>query len=192
MSSKKDADSIDDEALFRQAMADTSPITPSDRHHNRKALRPPKPRMAEADHAEVMAQLLDPPPQWLDDFDLESGEELSYRLDGVQANTLRKLKRGQYKVEAELDLHGCTLKTAREALADFLLECRQETWKCVRIIHGKGRGSGRRGPVIKASVDYWLRQRAEVAAFCSARPMDGGTGAMYVLLRNPKRRKHHS
>ncbi len=176
----------EDSALFRQAVADAAPLRASNRHHVRK--RPPRPqaRMREADDVAVMEQLLDPPPEWLDDFDMESGEELSYRYNGVQISTLRKLRRGQYRLQGELDLHGCTVETARPALTEFLQHCEQASWRCVRIIHGKGRGSGNRGPVLKARVDYWLRQRSEVMAFCSARPEDGGTGAVYVLLRGPR------
>ena len=76
-----------------------------------------------------------------------------------------------------------TVNTAREALALFLRDVRREHQTCVRIIHGKGKGSRHRGPVLKQKVNHWLRQRDEVLAFCSARPVDGGSGALYVLLR---------
>ncbi len=141
--------------------------------------------MTEADNAEVISQLLDPTPQWLDEFDAASGEELNYRYNGVPLATLRKLRRGQYRIEAELDLHGFTVNTARQAMADFLVQCQRQGWRAVRIVHGKGHGSGHRGPVIKSRVDYWLRQRREIMAFCSAPANDGGSGALYVLLRNP-------
>lgn len=173
-------------SAFRRAMADTVPLKPSGKHHHVKKPGPPGPRMREADDAEVMANLLEPPQDWLDDFDLQSGEELGYRYNGVQISTLRKLRRGHYRIEAELDLHGCTVNTAKPALAEFLRDCANQGYRCVRIIHGKGRGSGQRGPVLKARVDYWLRQREDVMAFCSARPVDGGTGAVYVLLRRSR------
>jgi DNA-nicking Smr family endonuclease len=87
-------------------------------------------------------------------------------------------------VAAELDLHGMTSELARSALREFMAECRRRDHRCVRIIHGKGRGSSNRGPVLKGKVNRWLRQRDDVLAFCSARPVDGGTGALYVLLRH--------
>ena len=142
--------------------------------------------MKEADEAEVMQQLFDPSPEWLDDYEAASGESLSYRHDGVQITTLRKLRRGQYRLEAELDLHGQTVAMAKQSLTAFLADCAERGHKCVRIIHGKGNRSGQRGPVLKASVDYWLRQRQNVLAFCSARPVDGGTGALMVLLRSKR------
>lgn len=185
MTSSKKTNEDDAGSIFRQAVADASPLPTTDRHHERKKIKPPKPRMTEADNAEVLSQLLDPPPEWLDNFDLSSGEELDYRFNGIQQSTFRKLKRGQFRVESELDLHGYTINTARDALSQFLLQCRNDGLRCVRIIHGKGWGSGNRGPVLKGRVDYWLRQRQEIIAFCSARPQDGGTGALYVLLRNP-------
>jgi len=86
-------------------------------------------------------------------------------------------------VEAQLDLHGLTAAQARAALATFLRDCRIHGLRCVRIIHGKGRGSHNRQPVLKGKVNHWLRQRDEVLAFCTARPVDGGGGAVYTLLK---------
>ncbi len=115
--------------------------------------------------------------------DWETGEELSYCRAGVQQAVLRKLRRGRFRVSAELDLHGMTVPRAREALVAFLRDARREGLSCVRVIHGKGNGSRHKGPVIKLKVNQWLRQREEIVAFCSALPVDGGTGALYVLLR---------
>jgi len=119
----------------------------------------------------------------LDPADLETGDELLFVRGGLQHNVLRKLRRGQYSIGAELDLHGFTAADARQALALFLHACRERRVRCVRIIHGKGNGSLHRLPVLKGKVNHWLQQRDEVLAFCSARPMDGGTGAVYVLLK---------
>jgi DNA-nicking Smr family endonuclease len=101
----------------------------------------------------------------------------------VCEDTLRKLRRGQYAVEAELDLHGLTRHVAHAALRQFLNDCVLRGLRCVRVIHGKGLRSGPSGPVLKEGVDHWLRKLDNVAAFASARPVDGGTGALYVLLR---------
>jgi len=116
------------------------------------------------------------------DLDVESGDELGYRRDGISESVLRRLRRGQYAIRDEIDLHGMTQDEARAALGAFLAEAMLHDRRCVRVIHGKGRGSGHRGPVLKSAVNRWLRRHAAVAAFCSARRNDGGTGALYVLL----------
>lgn len=166
--------------LFMDAMADVRPLT-----HDRVAPSgpkpPPIPRQAMADAHSVMTELL------AEDYDpeaLTSGEEMMYSRPGLQRRVLLRLRRGHYSLGAELDLHGMTVPVARLALQDFLLECRRRHLRCVRVIHGKGRRSSNLGPILKFKVDRWLRQREDVLAFCSARPMDGGTGAVYVLLRH--------
>lgn len=115
--------------------------------------------------------------------ELEGVDELLFSRGGLQHNVLRKLRRGQYRCDAELDLHGLRVEEARRALSHFLLGALREKRQCVRIIHGKGHSSQQSQPVLKGKVNHWLRQRDEVLAFCSARPADGGTGALYVLLR---------
>jgi DNA-nicking Smr family endonuclease len=107
----------------------------------------------------------------------------SYARPGLQRTVMRRLRRGDYRIGAELDLHGMTADAARGELARFLREAIGRELRCVRIIHGKGLGSEGRGPVLKPRVARWLRQRDDVLAYCSARPADGGTGALYVLLR---------
>ncbi|MGH8453391.1 MAG: Smr/MutS family protein, partial [Nevskiales bacterium] len=140
----------------------------------------PHPRQTEQDEREVMEQLLDHP---IDPAMLETGDEIEYRQDGVQLSVMRKLRRGQYARQAELDLHGLTVVQAREQLAVFLTRAAARDLRCVRVIHGKGLRSSQRGPVLKPKVAHWLRQRREVLAYCSASPMEGGSGAVYVLLR---------
>jgi DNA-nicking Smr family endonuclease len=108
---------------------------------------------------------------------------LSFHRAGVRVQVMRRLRRGLYPTEDELDLHGLTQIAARDCLADFIAHSRDSGRRCVRIIHGKGYRSGARGPVLKTAVDLWLRRHADVMAFTSARAIDGGTGAVYVLLR---------
>ena len=108
---------------------------------------------------------------------------LSFQRAGVRLQVMRRLRRGLYPIEDELDLHGLTQTAARERLADFLARSRDGGCRCVRIIHGKGYRSGVRGPVLKTAVNLWLRRHTHVMAFVSARAIDGGAGAMYVLLR---------
>ena len=97
-------------------------------------------------------------------------------------DVFRRLRRGQFAVAAEIDLHGLGRHAAHEALREFIAEAVERGQGCVRVIHGKGRGSGQRGPVLKHVVNHWLRRMDGVLAFASARPVDGGTGAAYVLL----------
>lgn len=132
-----------------------------------------------ADDLEVLKELLaDPDPDIVD-----SGDTLLYRAHGVQDSVMRRLRRGHYRIEAELDLHGLNRERARLAVSEFLLRCHDQDRRCVRIIHGKGNGSPNSGPVLKSLLGSWLARRRDVLAYCSARPVDGGTGAVYVLLR---------
>jgi DNA-nicking Smr family endonuclease len=108
---------------------------------------------------------------------------LSFHRAGVRVQVMRRLRRGLYPTEDELDLHGLTQTAARDSLADFIARSRDSGRRCVRIIHGKGYRSGARGAVLKTAVDLWLRRHTDVMAFTSARAIDGGTGAVYVLLR---------
>ena len=108
---------------------------------------------------------------------------LSFQRAGVRTQVMRRLRRGLYPIDDELDLHGLSQSAARNELADFIARSRGRGCRCVRIIHGKGYRSGARGPVLKAAVNLWLRLHLDVRAFVSARAIDGGTGAMYVLLR---------
>lgn len=170
-------DNPDDAALFRAAMADARPL-----RSRRAPLNKPRPRPVArqrlADDAAVLRESLDAPPD-----DIESGDELYFCRPGIQHAVVRKLKRGQIHIEAELDLHGLTAERARGIIDEFLGECRDVGIRAIRIIHGKGKRSGPRGPVLKRQVAGWLRKRDAVLAYCSARPVDGGTGAVYVLLR---------
>lgn len=113
---------------------------------------------------------------------LEAHDTLWFARPGLQRQVLRRLRRGQIRAESELDLHGMTVAMARPALAAFLHHSLQAGRRCVRVIHGKGFGHERK-PVLKNRVNHWLRQQDEVLAFCSARPADGGSGAVNVLLK---------
>ena len=168
----------DDRSLFRKAVGAVRPLK-QDRKNLRTARPKPVPQQRQRDEQEVVASLLS------DDFnpDIETGEELLFVRGGLQQRVLRKLRRGQFAIEAELDLHGYIVPEAREALAVFLRDALLTGKRCVRIIHGKGLGAEGRLPVLKIKVNSWLRQKDQVLAFCSARSQDGGTGAVYVLLK---------
>jgi len=175
--------STEEKSLFRAAVADAVPLrqkkTPP--HHSPP---PPVPRQRQLDEQQVLEDMLS---DNLDPADLETGEELLYCRPGLQHSVLRKLRRGHYSVGAELDLHGMRVAEARQALSYFLQQALISDTRVVRIVHGKGNGSLNKQPVLKGKVNHWLRQRIEVLAFCSARPVDGGTGAIYVLLRRARR-----
>ncbi|HEX2492356.1 MAG TPA: Smr/MutS family protein, partial [Steroidobacter sp.] len=114
---------------------------------------------------------------------LGGGDELNFRRPHVPNSVLIKLRRGYFAVDAELDLHGLTGAEAKAALREFLAEAVIQRMSCVRVIHGKGRRSGPRGPVLKNVVNHWMQRADDVLAFGSARGVDGGSGAVYVLLR---------
>ena len=114
---------------------------------------------------------------------IATGEELIYVRPGVPRNVLRNLRGGHWVIREDLDLHGLTSPEARIATASFLAACVQRGVRCIRIVHGKGLRSRNREPVLKRKLGHWLMQRDEVLAFCEARPSDGGSGAVVVLLR---------
>jgi DNA-nicking Smr family endonuclease len=164
--------------LFRAAVKDVKPLArPAPLPHRER--RRPRAASRRADEARVLAESL-----MLDAAELgvETGDELVWRRPGVPEAVLRRLRRGHYACREELDLHGLTQAEARSALTRFLAEALAHGRRCVRIIHGKGRGSGGRGPVLKSAVNGWLRRHDVVRAFASAPRRDGGTGAVYVLL----------
>ncbi len=169
----------DDDALFRDAVQGVQPLRPGNRLHSRRPAPPPHPRQTEADERAVLAEMMD----GTVDRSLDTGDELSFRADGIQDSVFRRLRRGAYYVGDELDLHGMRTEAAKGAVVEFLAHCQQRDVRCVRVIHGKGLRSKGDGPVLKQRLDGWLRRRKDVLAFCSARPQDGGTGAIYVLLR---------
>ncbi len=122
-----------------------------------------------------------------DDFypahELESGEELLYLRTGQSPDVLSKLRRGFWVVQAQIDLHGLISNEAREYVAEFLSGCKKRNIRCVRIVHGKGLGSRNREPVLKHKLRNWLMQKDEVIAYAQAKPEDGGSGAVIVLLK---------
>lgn len=180
--SKHRKPSTEEKALFRAAVADATPL----RHQQappHRSTPPPIPRQRQLDEEQVLADMFS---DALDPAEMETGDELLYCRPGLQHSVLRKLRRGQYSVGAELDLHGMRVAEARQALSAFLQQVMSSGIKVVRIVHGKGNGSLNRQPVLKGKVNHWLQQRIEVLAFCSARQVDGGTGAIYVLLRRSR------
>jgi DNA-nicking Smr family endonuclease len=180
MSKESRKDSKSSEAtLFREAMRDVKPLS-----RGRPLLEKPPPGARaysrRRDEARVLQESLDAPP---DGADLETGEEMAFRRPGLPQREYRKLRRGEFAVRDELDLHGLNADEALDAMREFIAEAVDRGTRCVRIVHGKGLGSGPRGPVLKNLVNKWLRRWDPVLAFCTTQPRHGGTGAVYVLLR---------
>ncbi len=172
----------DEGDLFRQHMRDVKRLhAPQSNAKRGKPKPPPRAKFTRADQADVLRESLTGP---VDEATLSTGDELSFRRSHIPESILMKLRRGQYAIDAEIDLHGLTAVEARGALREFILESLDRRLTCVRVIHGKGRRSGPRGPVLKNVVNQWLQRTEAVLAFGSARAVDGGSGAIYVLLRS--------
>ncbi|MBP7916469.1 MAG: Smr/MutS family protein [Giesbergeria sp.] len=122
-----------------------------------------------------------------DDFDvstlLDTDDQLSFRRPGIGVEITRRLRSGHWSIQRQLDLHGLRTDEAREALGQFIRHAHKTGLRCVRVVHGKGLGSPGKTPVLKGRVQRWLVQKKEVLAFVQARPMDGGAGALLVLLQ---------
>lgn len=163
---------------FRAAMRDVRPLAQTAVRVTPIKAKPARRRpAAEAAHR----QDIDAMP--LVTANVQGEERLAYRKPGVRDQVARRLRRGLYPIEGDLDLHGLSQAHARMLLADFIASSHAQGRRCVRVIHGKGMRSGERGAVLKSAVNEWLRRHFDVMAFTSARPLDGGAGALYVLLR---------
>ncbi len=170
----------EDNDEFRRAMSGAKPLQAQKRAPDAKPKPKARARFARADARAVLAESLEDD---IDTIEQGYGGALRYQRQSVGNRTMRKLARGGYSVQAEIDLHGMTLAEAKPRLADFIDFSASEGKLCVRVVHGKGLGSGERGPVLKNAVNRWLRNWDVVLAFVSTRQVDGGTGAIYVLLQ---------
>lgn len=175
----------DDMALFRDAIGDVKPVNTNNRRSPDGPKPAPRVNAQVRDNRDVMAHLLD---DFSDHDFLETGDHLAWTAPGLQRSELRKLKSGKHAIQAELDLHGLTREQAKSEVATFIEESRKRDQRCIRIIHGRGRKRAEKAPVLKPAVDGWLRHHKQVLAYCSARENDGGTGAVYVLLRRWQQR----
>ncbi len=169
--------------LFLDAMSGVSPLT-----QDKNVLHEKRPKTKKINYSEYTEEddfiFHDPLSDELEVDDTESEEVLSFCETGIQKATFKKLRSGRYRISDELDLHGASLKQAKAILVYYLQEAVQFEGCCIRIIHGKGNRSGSKKPVLKTHVNHWLIEHERVLAFHSAKPQDGGTGAVYVLLRS--------
>jgi DNA-nicking Smr family endonuclease len=170
---------------FLEAVKDVTPLLRPGRAQHPPPEHPPEPVSRMRDDRDVLVASVS------DALDheslLETDESLSHCAPGIGPDVLRRLRRGDWSIQAQIDLHGHRVDEAREALAEFLRDAVKRGLRCVRVVHGKGLGSLGKVPVLKGKVRHWLRCRDEVIAFCQARGADGGAGAVMVLLRpSPK------
>jgi DNA-nicking Smr family endonuclease len=167
--------------LFAHTVGKVTPIRNAVRAALDRPRPSPLPRQRERDDAAVLHEAIS------DEFDVETlldtDDAMSFRRPDISPEVVRKLRRGAWSIQAQIDLHGLRRDEAREQLSAFLREAEKQGLRCVRVIHGKGNGSPGRQGVLKAKVKSWLVQKNQVLAFTQARGSDGGHGALVVLLR---------
>jgi len=172
----------DDQDSFAAAMRDVKPLSFEQRVMPR--FRPkPKARNSRLARDELLAESLNGPAQASTDGIEQLGEGVAYRREELPKRVFRLLRSGGFSIEDEIDLHGLSAHAAKRVLREFIVESAKHRLGCVRVVHGKGLRSGPVGPVLRGSVQHWLTLWEEVLAFVSARPRDGGSGALYVLLQ---------
>ena len=169
-----------DKDLFIKAAGAVKPLPDKRRHHHKSAPKVPRTMRYQSDEKAVLKEAFS------DEFDvstlLDTDDQLSFRRPGIGTDVTRKLRRGDWSIQRQLDLHGLRRDDAREALGIFIREAHKQGIRCVRVVHGKGLGSPGKAPVLKSRVHSWLVQKNEVLAFVQAKPADGGAGALVVLL----------
>jgi DNA-nicking Smr family endonuclease len=173
-------DSDESLQLFRQAVQDARPLTKKHVSHPKPKPKPIPLQFIRDEQQALRDSLSD---GYIPGHELESGEELLYLREGQSPLVMSKLRRGHWVIQASIDLHGLVSDEARLYVADFLNQCKKRGLRCVRIVHGKGLGSKNREPVLKHKLRNWLIQRDEVLAYAQAKPHDGGSGAVIVLIR---------
>jgi DNA-nicking Smr family endonuclease len=183
-------DELDEEQCFLDAVSDVRPLGGT----TRKVFSMPDPNLRPAHAApdeelEAMARLSDLV-SGIAEMDMTSTDEyMEGCVHGFSPKLMQRLKRGHFPVQDFLDLHGLTKQEAEVKMREFLHRSRQVGLRCVLVVHGRGRNSENNTPVLKEQMPVWLGKgavRKIVLAFATARPYDGGSGALYVLLRRSK------
>jgi len=167
--------------LFQRAAGAVQRLPAHGRVHHVPEPPAPIPAQRQLDDQRVLKEAIS------DEFDastlLEVDDAMSFRRPGIGIDVARKLRRGHWSIQREIDLHGHRTEEAREALAEFLRNAVRDGLRCVRVVHGKGLGSPGKTPVLKGKVHGWLVQKNEVLVFVQARGDEGGAGALVVLLK---------
>lgn len=170
------SDDPEDQKYFREQMAGVRKL--AGKHEPLERPKPrPRARFAREDEQQVLRDSLTGEPG------IDFHEEIAFARPGITPSMMKKLRRGKYSIGDELDLHGLNVMEAKSILSAFIVDCQMLGHRCVRIIHGKGTRSGSGGPVLKPRVYRWLRRSDAILAYTTARQNDGGSGALYVLLR---------
>lgn len=168
----------DESALFRDSIGKVRQLS-----HNQANLKPdtkpkPFPRPRELTDISPLQNGID------EELELLYQEDsMAFLAAGVQKAVLKKLRKAQFGIHAEIDLHGLNSREAQRYLLQSIQHCIEDGARCILIIHGKGYNSPNAQPVLKNDLNVWLRQHKDVLAFCSAPARAGGTGALLVLLR---------
>ncbi len=166
--------------LFTRAVGKVSPIANQERVWSAPQRPSTRPLQQDLDDEAVMHESMS------DEFDistlLDVDDQLSFRRPGIGTDVTRKLRKGEWSIQGQIDLHGLRSDEARNAMGQFIRDAKRMGWRCVRVVHGKGLGSPGKEPVLKSKVQRWLVQKNEVLAFVQAKPSDGGGGALLVLL----------
>ena len=166
--------------LFTRAVGKVAPIANQERVWSPPQRPSTRPLQQDLDNEAVMHESMS------DDFDistlLDVDDQLSFRRPGIGTDITRKLRKGEWSIQGQIDLHGLRSDEARNAMGQFIRDAKRMGWRCVRVVHGKGLGSPGKEPVLKSKVQRWLVQKNEVLAFVQAKPSDGGGGALLVLL----------
>jgi DNA-nicking Smr family endonuclease len=168
-------------SLFQAAVGAVQRLPAHGTASLKPAAPPPKPLQHQLDEAAALQEAIS------DEVDvttlLDTDEHLSFRRPGVGPDVAQKLRKGQWAIQRQIDLHGLRSDDAREALGAFIREAHKQGMRCVRVVTGKGLGSPGKAPVLKDKVHRWLVQRSEVVAFVQAPRAQGGAGALVVLLQ---------
>lgn len=166
--------------LFTRAVGKVAPIANQERVWSPPQRPSTRPLQQDLDDEAVMHESMS------DEFDistlLDVDDQLSFRRPGISTDVTRKLRKGEWSIQGQIDLHGLRSDEARNAMGQFIRDAKRMGWRCVRVVHGKGLGSPGKEPVLKSKVQRWLVQKNEVLAFVQAKPSDGGGGALLVLL----------
>jgi len=167
--------------VFARSVGRVKPLQVPKKAHLVVDIPEPIPVQRQLDEQAVLREALS------DDWDtsslLDTDEALSFRRPGVGVDVVRKLRKGDWTVQAQLDLHNQRTEEAREMLGQFIRESYKQGLRCVRVVHGKGLGSPGKVSVLKPKVQSWLIQKNQVIAFVQATPLQGGAGALVVLLQ---------
>ena len=166
--------------LFARAVGQVKPIAAKPRVQVSMPVAVPRRLQQDIDDAAALQESMS------DEFDvstlLDVDDQMSFRRPGIGTDVTRKLRKGEWSIQGQIDLHGLRSDEARNAVGQFIRDAKRMGWRCVRVVHGKGLGSPGKEPVLKSKVQRWLVQKNEVIAFVQAKPSDGGAGALVVLL----------